>query len=332
MLDTNNYILGEYIERALGTYDSRASFHNSYISCRCPICGDSESNKRKKRGYVLTGREVWVYVCHNGDCPANDAIKATNLLKKYFPGLYNDYVKEVFATSNKNNKSISKNNYYQNIVKEEYEETNDTKHFIPILKGTGKLFEKAIDYCIRRKIPENIWKTWFVAIDGRYQGRMIIPFLDNNSKIYYYQGRTLTDQEPKYLNRRAIEEKECYNIYNVDKTLPVIVCEGPIDSMFIENSIATLGIKFNDKTKKLLNDMHCYYLFDNDKDGKKYSKKFLEEELYVFNWNKFLKDQEILIPVKDINDYILVSGKQTLIFNDLQKYFTNNVYDSIWFN
>lgn len=332
MLDTNNYILGEYLERALGTFDSRASFHSSYISCRCPICGDSETNKRKKRGYILKGRDVWVYMCHNGDCVANEAMKATNFLKLYFPGLYSDYIREVFSTTNKNNKNISKNQYYQDIVKEEYDEINDTKHFIPIKKGNGKLFDKAIEYCLKRKIPENIWKEWFVAIDGRYQGRMIIPFFDNIGKIYYYQGRTLTDQEPKYLNRRAIDEKECYNIYNIDKTKPVVICEGPIDAMFIENSIATLGIKFSDKTKKILNEFKSYYLFDNDKDGKKYSKRFLEDEKYVFNWNKFLKDQNILVPVKDINDYILVSGKDKLTFEEIEKYFTNNVYDVIWFN
>lgn len=335
-MDTNNYILETYVERALGTYDSRASYHSSYISCRCPVCGDSEANTRKKRGYILKNnpkdRDVWIYMCHNGDCDANEAMTVKNLLKYYFPGLYKEYLREVFSYKSNNDKIKLETNYYKDLEKEtKYNETDDVKHFIPILKGSGTTFEKAITYVKSRRIPEEYWKDWYVAVDGRYQGRLIIPFLDNKNSIYYYQGRTLIGQEPKYLNRRAVEDKECFNIYNVDKVKPVIVCEGPIDSIFVENSIATLGIKISQKMGDLLKDMNCYYLFDNDKDGKKYSKKFLENEKYVFNWKKFLKDENIVVPIKDINDFILISGKDKLSFGYLEKYFTNNVYDAVWF-
>jgi arginyl-tRNA synthetase len=47
--------------------------------------------------------------------------------------------------------------------KEEYNEQEDTKHFVPILKGSGILFDKAVELCRSRKIDPDVWTKWFVA-------------------------------------------------------------------------------------------------------------------------------------------------------------------------
>lgn len=332
---SNRFILESFVEKALGTYRSRASFHSGVINCRCSVCGDSESNKGKRRAYILKNNPKrdgeWIYYCHNDDCRANGGIKVSTWLKNWFPGLYHDYKREAFLLKKENKEYTT---YKDNIVEEPeiYNESDDTKHFVPILKGSGRIFEKAKTYCIERKIPTAIWNTWYVSLGGRYEGRLIIPFLDKTGKIYYYQARTLIGQDPKYLNRKMENgEKGIYNIYHVDSSKEVMVVEGPIDSLFLDNSIATLGVKFTDKVKTELDKIRCYYILDNDAAGYKVAKKFLEDEKYVFNWKRFLKDEHITVPVKDVNDYILVSGKTHLSFEDLKKYFTNNVYDKVWF-
>lgn len=332
-LDSNNYILEKYLEYAFGTYKSGAYFSYEKIMVRCPICQD-----KKKRAYILKNnpkdRGRWVFTCFNGGCVANDAIKATNFLKIYFPGLYEDYRKEVFSLRKWNREHLDTYVPKQSTPEPEEKkinEKNDTKHFIPINKGVGPLFDKAREYCKGRKIPTDIWNKWFVSTGGRYEGRLIIPFYDNDGLIYYYQGRTLIGQEPKYLNRRTVTTKEIYNIHNIDRSKPVMVTEGPIDSMFLENAIATLGVKHSEKILLDLSELKCYYVFDNDKDGRRCASSYLEDEKWVFNWDKFLRESDCAIKPKDINDYILVKGISKLTFSDLQKYFTKNVYDKVWF-
>jgi hypothetical protein len=251
-------------------------------------------------------------------------------LKSEFPALYEDWRRENFASMR--NSYTPQVTTPKEIKQEPYLEINDTKHFVPILVGTDDIFKKAISYCIERKIPNDIWKNWFVAIGGRYQGRMIIPFYDKESMIYYYQCRTLIGQDPKYLNRKSDNgEKAIYNIFHIDKSKPVMITEGPIDAIFLENAIATLGVKFTKKVKQVLSELKCYYVFDNDGAGKKVARTFLGEGEYVFNWKKYIKDFMIESPVKDVNDLIKIRSINTLSFQDLEKYFTNSNYDKVWF-
>lgn len=331
-LDSNNYILESYVERALASFDSRASFHTSYINCRCPVCGDSEKNKRKKRGYILKNNpkdpDVWVYHCHNGDCEASESISVKKWLKIYFNELYHEYIREVFQ-SNRDSK-IKQYVPKAPIKKEEpYDESKDIKYFIPILEGKDEIFNKAISYVKSRNIEESIWSKFYVSIGGRFQGRLIIPFY-NKEDIYFYQARSLIGQEPKYLNRKT-DDRPIFNIFNIDRDKEVLVTEGPIDSMFVENGIAVLGVKYKDKVKEELDRLNCFYIWDNDKDGKKKSLQFLQECKYVFNWKKFLQDAKILKDVKDVNDLALLSGINKFRYEMIKEYFTNDICDTFWF-
>ena len=72
---------------------------------------------------------------------------------------------------------------------------------------------------------------------------MIIPYYDNDNKIYFYEGRALINIEPKYLSRVG-DYNNIYNYYTVDKNKIVTVLEGVIDSLFIENSISLTGFQY----------------------------------------------------------------------------------------
>jgi hypothetical protein len=253
-----------------------------------------------------------------------------NLLKNYFPNVYAEYRKEIYLGNyfSDNSKEFHKIKKYE---EKKIEEVDDVKHFVSILKGSGEVFDMAIKLCQDRKIPEDVWKKFYVAESGFFQGRMIIPFFNNDGKIVYYQGRTLIGSDPKYKNRR-FGEKHIYGISFVDSSKPVVVLEGPIDSNFVENSIAVLGLKFSEKFKKEVEGMSLYYLLDNDDSGKRNSLKLLQKDLYVFNWKKFLKDNSLSDSgIKDVNDLVMKTGKCEWTFEDFEKYFTNDVVESIWF-
>jgi hypothetical protein len=77
---------------------------------------------------------------------------------------------------------------------------------------------------------------------NRDETRLLIPFFDKDKNMHAYQGRAIGNSSVKYIT--IIINDEVPKVYgldtvNFDKT--VYVVEGPIDSMFIPNSIATAG-------------------------------------------------------------------------------------------
>jgi hypothetical protein len=288
------------------------------------VCGDSTKNKYKRRGYLLKkDGKSWRFYCHN--CGAS--ISAVKWMKEYFPSNYKDYIKEIL--SNKNEGLIKPVIAH----KIEIDEKEDIKFFIPILKKNDELFKKAIQICKDRMIPEEIWNKWYVAIDKKYKNRLIIPFFDNNNKVYYWQGKALYDwMIPKYLSRLGDEFNNIYNYYLVDKTKPVQITEGIIDALFLDNNvIAMTGLKpHNERLKEFSKK---YFLLDSDNSGRKVSLELLKCGEYVFNWTKFIKDYNL--PKQDKHDVnsvcILLNKPEGFTFNELEKYYTNSIYDGIFF-
>ena len=57
---------------------------------RCPLCGDSQKNKTKCRGYVYRKKNDYFYMCHN--CGAS--MSFYNFLDKVDPGIIKEYALE----------------------------------------------------------------------------------------------------------------------------------------------------------------------------------------------------------------------------------------------
>jgi hypothetical protein len=329
-----------------------AIVRDKHFTFRCNVCGDSK-NKNKKRGHLRYSKNprsferYWTYKCFNeGDCPCagtGNAMSGDNWLKEYFPSLYKNYIIEILENK-KDLKEIeleNKKKIDEYKRKEELEnkkkiekEKEDTKYFIPITSKKD-IANKAIKLCEKRKIPRDVYNNFFIAIDGKYKDRMIIPFYDDKGKIYYFQSRLIIDNDlySKYLNRTLNKDEAIYNIHNINKNEPVCVFEGPIDSLFVENSIATLGLGISIQMQCVMDEFDCYYIFDDDEAGKNTSLKFLLKGNKVFNWVLFKKDNNIPNRNKwDFNDiYIFLNRTHKFCFNELECYFTNNFFDSFYF-
>jgi hypothetical protein len=61
-------------------------------NCRCPICGDSQKNKTKTRGYLYQIKNNTNYKCHN----CGVSLSFNNFLKQIDPMLHRQYTLEKF--------------------------------------------------------------------------------------------------------------------------------------------------------------------------------------------------------------------------------------------
>jgi len=337
----NNDLLWHYLEIASDGIQGSVN-KGREINFKCNVCGDGSG--RKKRGYLIWDyrRDLIYYKCFNeGDCPAageGNAYSGSRWLRSYYPTLYKNYLKDILVNG-KNTTDLSKKttNLKYKIADEaglkQKEESEAVKHFRPI-NSIGEIFKLARDECKRRAIPKSLYNDFFVAVDGKYNKRLIIPFYDADGKIYYYQARALYDwQNPKYLNRTLGRDNAIYNLYFVHRDRPVTILEGPIDSMFIENGIATLGLSWTDEMKNnLAKFKELKFLLDNDCAGKSKSLKLLKAGCKVFNWNLFIKNNKLPDSIKDINDaYRYLKRSEKFSIEELQKYFTSDYYDQPYF-
>lgn len=346
----DSILLEKALRQAVATIDGSVMKEGEFYFA-CPICGDSQRNKSIKRGHLKLRHDgmdsFWYYRCFNGDCPASaKAWSAENWLKEMFPVIHKSYVRDLLKNHKKSdvdemkriNEALQKQNDARQLAlenKKREAEKEAVKFFVPIM--SDKAYCKgAVELCVKRGIPKKIYKKFFVANNSKdeknkYRGRMIIPFYDNNNKIYYYQARAMDKgNSAKYINRTTNKDNGIYNIHNVDRTKPVCILEGPIDSMFIENSIATLGVGINDLILKKLEGMECFFLMDNDEAGRILSEKLLLDGNYVFLWTDFIKDYDLPTSIKDINDcYLKLNRKEIFKFDELKKYFTNDFYDKV---
>lgn len=315
--------LERQIRQILSTFQN-VNVTQEYYQFRCEICGDSNTHKNKKRGYILKKKKPWVYYCQK--CGYSKSVLMW--MKEYHPLNYKDYFREILQQTSDKVKSNPLPKIENPKIRPRSIEQEHTKFFIPIMARVTPLAALAVKLCTDRLIPEVVWTKWFVAVDGKYKNRLVIPFFDNNGKIYNYQCRALYDYMiPKYLNRIGDKLNFVYNWYNVDKDTPVIVFEGIIDSIMMENSIAICGANKEVDLSKFAN---LHYLLDNDETGKKVSIKLLQEGKSVFIWQNFLKENNYPI-VKDINELCINLNKTNkFTFDELKPYFTKSIYDEIF--
>jgi hypothetical protein len=136
----------------------------------------------------------------------------------------------------------------------------------------------------------------------RDETRLLIPFFDKEKRLHAYQGRALGNSKVKYITIILDDSvPKVYGLDSVDLDKTTYVFEGPIDSMFVPNSIATAGGDlvsaigtFNDKQNMVI-------VYDNEprsKDTIKKLDKAIMQGYSVCIWPENLEH-------KDINDMVL---------------------------
>jgi hypothetical protein len=208
---------------------------------RCPLCGDSQKNKNKTRGYIYPVKNNTNFKCHN--CGAS--LSFNNFLKELDPTLHKQYTLEKFKEGHTG----------RNFVVEE-----------PKFEFAKPVFKKKLDlpkasenpiareYLEKRKLnPEKFYfadkfKEWTntqkVTFDtiGRDESRIIIPMYDTDSNLIGFQGRALGPNPVKYITVMLSDDSpKLYGLDQVDSSEPIYIVEGPFDSTFVKNAVAMCG-------------------------------------------------------------------------------------------
>ena len=275
---------------------------------RCPLCGDSQKNKLKSRGYIFRKKNDYFYMCHN--CGVSTTFY--NFLKQVDSNLLQEYQLERYKNGETGN-----NNYPKPDFEEYKQETPKFKKSLE-LPSIDSLPEAhyAKVYVQQRRIPETFWSQLYYAEDfaafiqnlgienaglKEKDSRLVIPFYDKEKNLVALQGRALGESKLRYITLKLHDDnKKIYGLDRIDEDKLIYVVEGPIDSMFLENAVATADSNLESITN-VLDKSKVALVFDNEPRNKEIVAKMehaIDNHFNVVIWPE-------MIEKKDINDMVL---------------------------
>jgi hypothetical protein len=165
-----------------------------------------------------------------------------------------------------------------------------------------KKYFSELYYCQNFKEWTNTQKQTFDSIEND-EPRIIIPLI-NNGIIFGFQGRSLKkNSKVKYITIILDDtHPKIYGLDKVDWNKTVYIVEGPLDSMFIDNSIAMVGADIDHMFFITNFETNFVMIYDNEKRNKQIVQRIeraIDDKFSVVVWPSDLKE-------KDINDMILV--------------------------
>jgi len=281
---------------------------------RCPICGDSQKNKSKTRGYLYAIKANVNFKCHN--CGASMSL--SNFLKTLDPTIHKQYAFEKFKDGHTG----------RNFVVEEPEFKFEAPKFSPKMDlpraseiSAAKLYLEKRGLDPSKFYYTNKFKAWVNTLVEKFDNieydepRIIIPIIYENQLIGF-QGRALGPNSVKYIT--IMLEDNAPKVYGIDKInekKPIYIVEGPFDSHFLENSVAMVGADLDIRPFGWSNHI---WVFDNEPRNReivnRISKTIDRGEKVVIWPNHILE--------KDLNDMVL-SG------HDVQSMVESNTYEGL---
>jgi hypothetical protein len=132
--------------------------------------------------------------------------------------------------------------------------------------------------------------------------RLLIPFINSKKEMHAYQGRSLDkNSKTKYITIVNDDtQPKIYGLDTADFSKKTYVFEGPIDSFFIPNSIATAGGDLV-STVKDINKKNLVVVYDNEPRSVETRKKL--DKAIIDGYNVCIWPTNLVH--KDVNDMIL---------------------------
>jgi hypothetical protein len=254
-----------------------------------------------------------------------------NFIKMIDQGLYNQFVLEKIQ-DNKSPEQVDLETFVDKMKKPTFLKEGP-------LKGLKKVSQLSPDHRVKqlvdaRKIPTPFHAKLFSCpnfkhftnklVPGKFddeslkrdETRLLIPFFDKDKKVHAYQGRALGNSNIKYIT--IILDETVPKVYGLDIAnfnKPVYVTEGPIDSMFIDNSIATAGGDLVSALGPLCaSKSSMVIVYDNEPRSRDTVKKIDKAIMQGYNvciWPENLEH-------KDINDMVLAGMSSEFITHILK--------------
>ena len=244
----------------------------------CPICGDSKTKVRKARFYFYRHKGELSAKCHN----CNYSSSFSYFLKNFDQISHRDYAFEKYANKDRHPHVYTPPT--QEDLKTPVGPIRD-----PVQLSIPSILElveghPAKAYIASRKIPEKYWSELYFAenykefLDRDFakcasddvpnDARIVLPMINADGYVAYVTGRSMKRSGLRYITIKILEQKKIFGLNRLDKNLnyPVYVTEGPIDSLFLPNAVASADANLFGKANFLSNLGYTdvILLYDNE--------------------------------------------------------------------
>lgn len=293
---------------------------------RCWFCGDSQKNKNKKRGYIYFKNRHYLYFCHN----CNRSQRFVDVLKQIDIQLYNQYLFEKIQTETSEQVAIEqqKPKYHVDLnslskissLKTSHEARQFiTKRLIPIKYHSVLRYTPNFVEWTNSIIPN---KFSHCPMEDK---RVVIPLLTRERTCFGFQGRSIDPNcKTKYITIITDDTRpRIFGLNTIDFNKQYFCTEGPLDSTFIENSIASCGGVIQQELSKIPNEF-AVAIYDNERRNKQivaFMKRYATNGSIVVWPSNF--------QYKDINDYIMGEVSKGTPYNQAVADINNIVRENV---
>ena len=314
------------------------------LNFACPYCGDSTSDPRKKRGNIYWA-DLYFH-CYN----CNQHKNVDEFLRDFNESLEGEERVTLINSIKESRKKFSKIENLDFYLFEKLDELALDFNVISDFFGCNPINEvsaRAYPYLKSRLLHHKLNNFGY---NPRTQDLYVFNF-NRAGKIIGFQVRSLSGRGPKYRTYNIekiydrisqplnLDEEEIAALNKISMIFgsmtsnfsdTLTIFEGPIDALFMRNSIGLTGVK-----KKVMDFgeiQNVRYFFDSDIEGKRKMLEKLREGKTVFMWKKFFDDHRINPKiVKDLNDLVKYEYKYKKgCLKNLDDYFTDNSLDAIY--
>ena len=281
---------------------------------RCPICGDSQKNKSKTRGYLYAIKADMNFRCHN--CGASMTL--SNFLKEIDPTIHKQYVFERFKNNSTGRGTVVEEPTFK-FEKPKFKTKLSLPSCFEVQRGREYLESRGLD-------PKRFyWAEDFAGFVNSIkptfgqnvpkESRIIIPLFYKKNLIGI-QGRSVDPSPVKYITTMFDDDApKIYGLDNIRRDAPVFITEGPFDSTFIRNSIAMCGADADISKWGISSPV---WIYDNEPRSSEITRRIqsaISSKQTVVIWPSNIRE-------KDINDMVLAG-------HDVQSVVESNVYSGL---
>ena len=335
------YIDKKFVNFVGASLEKFAWKKDTLASCRCPICGDSTKNKNKTRGFFFVNKNKYFYKCHNCGVSCN----LYGFLEKVSPSLCKEYSLEVW----KDGDGLKTKKKTEPVVAIKKIKKKYTIELPPVSELPPN--HPCRTFVELRKIPRSAWKylyyaedfgTWARTINSEsaealeQSSRLVIPIVNEKGELVGAQGRALSITGDRNARKTARyitiktegqEHKGWFGLDRVD-TGTIYVVEGPLDSLFIPNCVAMIGLSDALNVPSHLKSRSLVYLIDNEPRNEAVVLtigKLLDQDKKVCIWPDHIKH-------KDLNDMIMAGMTEKELLQTIKENTVSGLSGKIKFN
>ena len=255
----------------------------------CPVCYVGGKSEPKSMVVIESGRgDCIVLYCHRASCPSRalsktgGGIRLATYLRHFRPDVFDEYSLALRAEA-RGIAPVLRAVVLAPPASSERHSAADPETLLAFIQSElPSAFSLAANhparlYVERRRLPERhrdllLWDDAFnhtaALLDGQERrpgARLVIPYLDFTGKrLTAILGRSIQpDAQPKYLAAKTDPDSSLiFGLDRIDPDWRVLILEGPLDSLFMDNAAAVTGTALT-KAADHLPKEQLVLVFDN---------------------------------------------------------------------